>query len=90
MSQLIETFKIAKYCLLCFKKKMCGRAKWPLLILNKQLSWFSNFVVVLVLVLVLTDQTTETTLPVSSNLQMIKICKKIIYRSGNLICFIGL
>ena len=70
---------------------MCGRAKWPLLILNKQLSWFSNFVVVVVVVvLALTDQTTETTLPVSSNLQMIKICKKIIYRSGNLISFIGL
>ena len=51
---------------------MCGRAKWLLLILKKQLSWFSNFVVV---VIVLTDQTTETTLFVSSNLQMILICK---------------
>ena len=52
---------------------MCGRAKWLLLILKKQLSWFSNFLVVLVLVVVLTDQTTETTLFVSSNLQMILI-----------------
>ena len=71
---------------------MCGRAKWLLLILKKQLSWFSNFVVVVVVVLVvvLTDQTTETTLFVSSNLQMIKICKKKLLRSGNLISFIGL
>ena len=59
---------------------MCGRAKWLLLILKKQLriSWFSNFVVVVVVVVVvvLTDQKTETTLFVSSNLQMIIICKK--------------
>ena len=70
---------------------MCDRAKWVLLILKKQLSWFSNFVVVAVVV-VLTDQTTETTLFVSSNLQMITICKKKIfkYRSGKLISFIGL
>ena len=60
---------------------MCGRAKWPLLVLKKQLSWFSNFavavvVVVVVVVVVLTDQTTETTLFVSSNLQMIIILQK--------------
>ena len=55
---------------------MCGRAKWPLLVLKKQLSWFSNFAVAVVVVVVLTDQTTETTLFVSSNLQMIIILQK--------------